>query len=53
MSDYEERLMMAEESQQCDVRMWELREQDLQEQFAFREKELKNHYEARIRYALR
>jgi len=49
MCDYEERLMMAEERHQCEIRMWELREQDLQEQFAFREKELKKHYEARIR----
>eukprot|EP00667_Euglena_gracilis_P020154 EG_transcript_21759 len=46
--DYEERLMMQNEKLQVEVRMWELREQDLQEQFAFREQQIKRKYEERI-----
>lgn len=48
--DYEERLMMQNEKLQVEVRMWELREQDLQEQFAFREQQIKRKYEERIWY---
>lgn len=46
--DFEERLLMQNEKLQVEVRMWELREQDLQEQFAFREQQIKLRYEERI-----
>ena len=48
-ADYEERLAIAEERLKAEGRMWELREQDLQEQFAYREAQLKRRLEQRVR----
>ena len=49
LADYEERLALADERLKAEGRMWELREQDLQEQFAYREEQMKRQLEQRIR----
>jgi len=49
VADYEERLALADERLKAEGRMWELREQDLQEQFAYREEQMKRQLEQRIR----